>query len=278
MINIPPEAIPVAQAVCNGVQISYDDTGMNTPEPPVVLLHGHGLNRSMWDRQRAALRGTYRVITYDLRGHGRSEKPPTGYGRDLEVADLAELLETIRVEKAHLVGLSRGAGVALGFAAAHPEKTASVISMGAGYDFPRFMPDFADQRLQTMATLRAEGLRAAKDYWSELPIFAPLRENEDAAAWAEEMLLTYTGPHWLDHDLPQDVSLADIAGKVAAPTLLMVGERDLSGFHGCAEELAERIEGAEKMVVPGVGHLMAIENPDLVNEHVSEFLARQRQA
>jgi len=92
MINIPLEAIPVAQAVCNGVQISYDDNGMSTPTPPIVFIHGHGLNRSMWERQKLALRGTHRVLTYDLRGHGRSEKPPTGYGRDEEVADLVDLL------------------------------------------------------------------------------------------------------------------------------------------------------------------------------------------
>lgn len=267
---------PVAQAVCNGVQISYDDNGLKTPRPPIVFLHAHGLNRSMWDRQKLALRGEYRVVTYDLRGHGRSEKPPTGYGRDIEVADLAALLEHVRIARAHLVGLSRGAGVALAFAAAHPEKTASIIAMGAGYDFPRFMPDFADQRLQTMATLRAEGLRAAKDYWSELPIFAPLAENEDAADWAEEMLLTYTGAHWLDQNPPQDASLAGAASRIAAPALLLVGEKDLSGFHACAEELASKIEGAERMVVPGVGHLMAIEDTERVTGLVSAFLAKQR--
>ena len=265
----------MAQAVCNGVQISYDDNGMKTPNPPVVFLHAHGLNRSMWDRQKLALRGEYRVVTYDLRGHGRSEKPSTGYGRDVEVADLAALLEHVGIPKAHLVGLSRGAAVALAFAAAHPERTASVIAMGAGYDFPRLMPEFADQRLQTMATLRAEGLRAAKDYWAELPIFASLAENEDAADWAEEMLLTYTGAHWLDQNPPQDPSLAGLAGRVSAPTLLMVGEKDLSGFHACADELAAKIEGVEKMVVPGVGHLMAIEDTEAVTARVSAFLAQR---
>ena len=248
---------------------------MHTPTPPLVFLHGHGLNRSMWERQKLSLRGTHRVLTYDLRGHGRSEKPPTGYGREIEVGDLADLLEYARIPKAHLVGLSRGAGVALGFAAAHPDKTASVIAMGPGYDYPRLMPDFADQRLQTMATLRAEGLRAAKDYWADLPIFASLGENEDAADWAEDMLLTYTGAHWLDQNPPQDTSLANIAGKISAPTLLMVGEKDLPGFHACADELAAKIENAEKMVVPGVGHLMAIEDTDAVTERISAFLAKQ---
>ncbi len=274
MVNVPPEAISVAQAVCNGVQISYNDNGVNTPNPPIVFLHGQGLNRSMWDRVKLAFRGAYRVVTYDLRGHGRSEKPSTGYGRNVEVADLADLLETTRISKAHLVGLSRGGAIALAFAAAHPDKTASVVAIGAGYDFPRLMPEFADQRLQTMATLRAEGLRAAKGYWADLPIFASLREKEDAADWAEDMLLTYTGAHWLDQDPPQDTSLLSVADRIAAPTLLMVGARDLPGFHACADELAENIEGAEKAVIPGVGHLMPIEDAEAVTTRVSAFLAK----
>ena len=264
----------MAQAVCNGIQISYDDTDPSPSKTPVVFLHGHGLNRSMWDHQKQALRGSFRVVACDLRGHGRSEKPKTGYGRDQEVADLAALLGVLRARRAHLVGLSRGAAVALGFAAAHPEKTASVVAMGPGYDYGRLMPEFADQRLQTMATLRAEGLRAAREYWMSLPIFAPLRERPDAAAKVDQIMLSYTGAHWLDPTPPQDGSLAEIAPKIAARTLIMVGEKDLPGFQACAEELAKKIPGAEKMVVPGAGHLVCLEAPEVVTQAISAFLSK----
>lgn len=264
----------MALAVCNGIQISYDDTDPNTSKTPAIFLHGHGLNRSMWDVQKQALRGSMRVVTVDLRGHGRSEKPKTGYSRDEEVKDLEGLLGVLRARRVHLVGLSRGAGIALAFAAAHPERTASVAALGAGTDLARLMPEFADQRLQTMATLRAEGLRAAKEYWMSLPIFAPLRENAEALAKVEQMMLTYTGAHWLDPQPPKDGSLLALAPKIGARTLIAVGERDLQGFRASAEEIAAKVPGAERMTVPGAGHLVSLEAPEAMTQVLTAFLGR----
>ncbi|MEK6711860.1 MAG: alpha/beta fold hydrolase [Nitrospinota bacterium] len=264
----------MALAVCNGIQISYDDTDPNTTKTPVIFLHGHGLNRSMWDHQKQALRGSVRVVAVDLRGHGRSEKPKTGYSRGEEVKDLEGLLGVLRARRIHLVGLSRGAGLALAFAAAHPERTASVVAIGAGTDHARLMPEFADQRLQTMATLRAEGLRAAKEYWMSLPIFAPLRANPEALAKVEQMMLTYTGAHWLDPDPPKDSSLLELAPRITARTLIMVGEQDLPGFRASADEIAAKIPGAEKVVVPGAGHLTNLEAPEVITQALVGFLGR----
>ncbi|MEE9255728.1 MAG: alpha/beta fold hydrolase [bacterium] len=263
----------MAQAVCNGIQISFDDTAIGSPKPPIVFLHAHGLNRSMWDKQRQVLRATRRVVTYDLRGHGGSEKPVTGYTREEEIKDLEGLLEVINAPKAHLVGTGRGADVALGFAAAHPEKVISLIAMSAGYDFDRHMPEFGEQRIQAMATIRAEGLRAAKEYWMSLPIYVPALENEELADRIDQIMLGYTGPHWLDADPPKDPSLADAVPAITARTRIMVGDRDLPGFQACADELAEKITGAEKQVVEGAGHLISLEAPDAVTEGIESFVS-----
>ena len=273
MIQIPWEDFFVAQAVCNDIQIAFDDTGFGSTKTPIVFLHAHGLNRSMWDRQRQVLRASHRVITFDLRGHGGSEKPATGYGRDEEIKDLESFLDVAKVPKAHLVGLSRGAGIALGFAAAHPDKTASVIAMGAGFDLDRLLPEFAEQRLQTMATLRGEGLRAAKEYWLSLPIFGSALEKEEVASKIEQIMLTYTGTHWLDENPPRDSSLADVVLGITARTLIMVGERDLPGFLACADELAEKISGSRKEVVLDVGHLISLEAPEETTAVIEAFIS-----
>ena len=264
----------MALAVCNGIQISYDDTDPNTSKTPVIFLHGHSLNRSMWDHQKQALRGSLRVVAVDLRGHGRSEKPKTGYSREEEVKDIEGLIGVLKARRIHLVGLSRGGAIALAFAAAHPERTASVAAIGASTDHARLMPEFLDQRLQTMATLRAEGLRAAKEYWMSLPIFAPVKEKPDALAKVEQMMLTYTGAHWLDPDPPKDGSLLDLAPKITARALIMVGERDLPGMRASAEEIAAKIQGAERMVIPGAGHLTSLEAPEAVTQALTTFLGR----
>lgn len=264
----------MALAVCNSIQIYYEDTAMGSNQIPVVFIHGFTLNNTMWNPQKQALRGTHRVVTYDLRGHGRSEKPVTGYGRDEEVKDLMDLLQVIKAPKAHLVGLSRGGGVAIAAAAQHPGKVASLVAFDAGYDFGRFMPEFADQRLQTMATLRAEGLKAARDYWLSLPLFAPARENEEVAAGLDSILLSYTGTHWLDDSQPNDDSLADLASSITARTLIVVGDRDLPGFQACADELAEKIPGAEKKVVAGAGHMVSMEAAEETNALLLDFLSK----
>lgn len=262
------------QAVCNGIQISYDDTEFGSSKRPLVFLHGHGFDRSMWDYQRQALRGSNRIITYDLRGHGRSEKPATGYGLEDEIKDLGDLLDVVKAPKAHLIGLSRGGRVALGFAATHPGRVASIITMGAGYDMVRHAPDFAEQNAQIVATLKAEGLRAAKAYRMGLPIFAPAVAKEEVSVRMDHLTLSYTGAHWLDENPPTDPSLVDMVSAITAPALIMVGDQDLPGFQACADELAEKIPGAEKRIVPGVGHMMNLEAPEIITEAVGSFVAK----
>lgn len=264
----------MSQAVCNGIQISFDDTEFGSTKIPLVFLHGHGFDRSMWDFQKQALRGPHRIITYDLRGHGRSEKPVTGYGLEEEIKDLKDLLDVSKTPKAHLIGLSRGGRIALGFAATHPDRVASIITMGAGYDMARHAPEFAEQNAQIVATLKSEGLRAAKTYRMGMPFFASAMAKEDVAARMDQLTLSYTGPHWLDENPPEDPSLVDMVSAITAPALIMVGDQDLSGFQACAKELSEKIPGAEEQVVPGVGHMMNLEAPETITETITAFLAK----
>lgn len=273
MIHIPREEVLVAQSVCNGIQIAFDDTEFGSSKPPIVFIHGNTLNRSMWDKQKQALRAANRILTYDLRGHGGSEKPVTGYTREEEVKDLKDLLDVVRAPKSHLVGLSRGAGIALSFAATHPNMVSSVFAMCPSFDHDRHMPDFANQRLDIMATLRGEGLRAAKEKWLSLPLFAPALENEEISARIDQLLLSYTGAHWLDEDPPKDSSLGDAAPLITARTLIMVGEREAPGYHACADELVEKIPGAVKKVASGVGHLISMEAPDETTAAIEAFVS-----
>ncbi|MBT3350980.1 MAG: alpha/beta hydrolase [Nitrospinaceae bacterium] len=262
----------MAQSVCNGIQIAFDDTEFGSSKPPIVFIHGNTLNRSMWDKQKQSLRAANRVVTYDLRGHGGSEKPITGYSREEEVKDLKDLLDVVRAPKSHLVGLSRGAGIALSFAAAHPGMVSSVFAMSPSFDHDRHLPDFANQRLDVMATLRGEGLRAAKEKWLSLPLFTQALEDEEVAARIDQLMLSYTGAHWLDEQPPKDPSLGDAASSITARTLIMVGEKEAPGYHACADELVEKISGSEKKVMPDVGHLISMEASDETTAAIETFV------
>jgi pimeloyl-ACP methyl ester carboxylesterase len=118
----------------NGIEIEYQDGGQGSP---VLLGHGYSATGRMWDGQRAALGDRYRVISWDMRGHGRTDSPtdPAQYSAALTVADMRGLLQHCGVERAVVGGLSLGGYVALAFYLAHPEMVRALVicDSGPGY-------------------------------------------------------------------------------------------------------------------------------------------------
>lgn len=123
--STPAVAPDTGRVAVEGGTLYYESRGSG---PPVVLLHGGGLDHSSWDPQVGSLSRAFRVIRYDARGHGRSSAP---MGPFSTVEDLRRLLDHLGVRRAHLVGLSMGAGAAYGFAAQHPERveTLTLVSV-----------------------------------------------------------------------------------------------------------------------------------------------------
>lgn len=263
------------QCVCNGIQIFFDDTGISSGKPIIIFIHAHALDGTMWDNFKIPFRENYRVVTYDLRGHGHSEKPATSYGREAEVSDLDDLIKYLGVQKVHLIGLSRGASIALSYAAMHPEKVDSLVAIGAGFDYVENIPDFAEQLSETVSVLKTKGLYAAREHWSLLPIFSTLRNegNEEALEIFEDTLLGYTGNHWLDPEPPKDPSLLDLVGSIKSPAMILVGENDLPGFVSCSEKISDKIDNSIFKIIPAVGHLAPIENSEVVNDLIQNFFS-----
>jgi 2-succinyl-6-hydroxy-2,4-cyclohexadiene-1-carboxylate synthase len=97
----------------------------------LIFLHFSGANLMMWSRATPYFQNCYRLILVDLRGHGLSAKPETGYHMDTLADDILGVMETLHIERAHLVGSSLGAEVGLSLAANHPERTLSLVCDGA---------------------------------------------------------------------------------------------------------------------------------------------------
>ena len=109
--------------------IYYEEAGRGLP---VVLVHGHGVDLRIWDDVVPLLSDAgLRVIRYDVRGHGRSYAPDTGYTWEAYVADLKALVSHVGLEEAAVVGFSMGGGIALSFAQNHPERTAALALVSA---------------------------------------------------------------------------------------------------------------------------------------------------
>jgi 3-oxoadipate enol-lactonase len=263
-------------ASTNDIATFYEDAGHG---PPVVLIHGHSLNLAMWDAQVAPLvDGGYRVIRYDVRGHGRSEAPATGYTWQNYSLDLRDLLDRLEIDApARLVGLSMGGGITLQFAVDYPQRVASLVLVDStvpGFDYSQEYSQTVEDLVQAV---RREGPRAALErVWLTHPLLAGIRRFPKRFQFVKSMVLAYSARDYLDEtEYPQPQwQVIDRLDAIRAPTLVLVGELDLPDFRLIAEILAANIATARLEVIPGAGHLLNLEQPQVFNEALLRFLAK----
>jgi 3-oxoadipate enol-lactonase len=259
----------------------YEDEAPAPPsarrEAPVVLIHGHSADLRLWEPQVPALVGAgYRVVRYDVRGHGRSSVPPTGYDWEHYLADLRALLDHLRVSRAHLAGISMGGAIALELALEEPGRVASLTLLDSALPGFAYSPQFEDDVERLRDAVRAEGPRAAVErHWLTHPIFDGVRRRPEAFAALRRMVLDYPAADYLDEAEypPPERPAIERLHEVRAPTLVVVGELDLPDFRIIADILAENLPRARKLVVPDAGHLPSLERPEEVNPALLSFLA-----
>lgn len=261
-----------------GARLYYELSGPAAPKQAaqattVVLIHGMGVDHRMWAPQVAAFGRHHQVLRYDMRGFGRSSLPDGDYTPQ---DDLAALLDHLGIERAHVLGLSRGGAVAIAFAIAYPARTRSLIAVDAvlrGFDGAA---DFVDSLKVIWRTARESGVAAAKALWREHPLFDVARRQPDTWAAFDQMFGDYHGWHWAnpDPEMAPDPPPAQRLGEIAAPALVVVGEHDIPAMQRTARALADGIDGAELALIPGAGHLPSMEAPQPFNTRVLEFLRR----
>jgi Predicted hydrolases or acyltransferases (alpha/beta hydrolase superfamily) len=245
----------------NGGSIAYDVTGSGAT---LVFIHGFTLDRRMWRPQVYALRKLARVVTYDCRGFGESSCPTGPYSH---ADDLDRLLDEIQADAAHLVGLSMGGRIALAYALRRPDRVASLVLISTdvgGYRY-RVSWDVSVTR----------GLAAAREAWLRHDIFRTVRDNPPAWRLVREMVMAYSGWHWrfVDDRRPPDTDTLERLAEVAAPTTVIVGERDLPDFHDVSRILVKRMPKARKVIVGDSGHLLNLERSTACNHVLAEHLA-----
>lgn len=241
--------------------------------PPVFLLHGNFVSARMWDPQLAPLAERCTVVAYDLRGFGRS---PVAGGRSTGWDDLDSLMRALGHESGHVVGLSMGGSVAIEFALTYPERVRSLVVVPGGISGS---PD-AQWMIEGFGAVQAaRGARdfvRARDRIMEFPPMKPLDLRPSVRREVVEMLDehrwndSWEGVEPPDLDPPSYARLED----VAAPTLIISGALDDPSFLELGEEMERRMPRAERVVIPGAGHMVNMEAPDEFTAAVLEFLAR----
>ncbi|MBI3733195.1 MAG: alpha/beta fold hydrolase [Chloroflexi bacterium] len=254
----------------NNTRLYYEVAGDGQP---LVLIHGFTLDRRMWDHQFEAFAHHYQVVRYDGRGFGRSALPtaePYDYADDLKA-----LLDYLGIAHAHIIGLSLGGGVAIDFALAYPRMTDTLIPVDSILGGYRWRHEFGDS-LRTLYSLH--DAQAATALWLNDPLFAPANAQPVVGAKLAEIVNEFSGWHWVNNNpwrQPEPPAIERLA-EITAPTLVVIGERDLSDFHAIAGILQERIRGARLAVIPGAGHMANMEAPEAFNKLVLDFLSGRK--
>jgi pimeloyl-ACP methyl ester carboxylesterase len=238
---------------------------------PIVLLHGFCLDARMWDGDVERFARDHTVVRYDLRGFGRSSLPVAPF---THTGDLRALLAHLEIDRAHVVGLSMGGGVALDFALTHPGAVRSLVLADTIVSGFKWQENGAIMGAAGEAA-KSGGIEAGKKQWLANPLFAPALRTPDVAMRLGAMVRDYSGWH-LVNDSPQRALQPpawERLGDVAARTLVLVGRLDLADFRAIADRLVREIPGARGQVFDGVGHMVNMEAPVLFHDHVARFLA-----
>src|SRR5436190_5310847 len=245
----------------DGVKIHYEVHGKG---PVILLTHGYSATSQMWQGQIEALTRHNTLVIWDMRGHGRSDYPddPSEYSAEKTIGDMVALLETVGAKTAIFGGLSLGGYMSLAFHAAHPARVRALLIFDTG---PGFKKDEAreawNKRAQeTAEEYETEGLARLKGLSKEMAT-ATHRTADGLARAARGMLAQ------------KDSRVINSLPAIAVPTLIVVGAND-TPFLAATDYMAAKISGAKKVIIPDAGHSANLDQPQIFNAAVVDFLAR----
>ncbi len=243
--------------------------------PPVVLLHGVGLNQSIWAEQVKALEPDFQVITYDLLGHGRSAPARASAPLADWVDQFNGIVRDLALEKFALVGFSFGGLIAQSYAAQHSSKIDKLVLMSTVYDRSEAERAGVESRLDVV---KREGPQAtiptALSRW-----FSPAFSNAhpEIMKQYEALLRGNDATSFLAAYECFATADRELVGKLDAfdrPTLVMTGELDTGSTPAMARKLAGMIPRAECSIIDGGRHMMPVESPAEVNSVLRRFLRK----
>ena len=260
----------------NGVNLFYDVTGEGFP---LVWCHEFGGSYESWETQVRFFTRRYQVITYAARGWPPSDVPddPEAYSQDVVVNDLYLLLRHLGIDQAHIGGLSMGGSVTLNFGIAHPEMARSLIVASAGSGTTNRERFLAESQSFTERIL-SEGMETIADEYGKWDIRLQLLRKDPQGF--EEFLRLLASHSALGSALtfrsfvmnrPTIYALEDELRKLQVPTLIMIGDED----EPCIEPaifMKRNIPRSGLAVFPQSGHAINLEEPDLFNRTVLDFL------
>jgi pimeloyl-ACP methyl ester carboxylesterase len=242
----------------DGVRVWFEEHGRGAA---VLLTHGYGATSRMWEPQWQGLGERLRLIAWDLRGHGRSDAPEDAslYSEAAAVGDMAAILDACGVGEAVVGGLSLGGYLSLAFHLAHPGRTRALMLFDTG---PGYRSEEGRRRWNEMAGALARGLdeRGLAALGGGAEVRMGKHRSTHGLALAARGILAQ-----------RDARVIDSLPAIAAPTLVLWGERD-EAFVRPGEYMAAKIPGARRVVLANAGHAANLDQPQAFNAAVARFV------
>ena len=243
----------------------------------VVLVHAGIADRRMWDAQVPAFSERFRTITYDMRGFGESEMVDEPF---THAGDLVELMDSLEVDRAHIIGCSIGASTTLQFAIDYPTRASSLVLVNG--DAPGFVPEggYYDppQWEKAEAAIEAGDFERAAELEVEMWVVGMFRSPSDVpaeirdAVYAMDLAALGTESRRAEFGQRPDPPAGTRLTEVQCPALIVVGELDLPDMRPIGEYLADGIAGGSLVTISGAAHLPNMERATEFNRVVLDFL------
>ena len=258
----------------DGTRIHYEVTG-RVGRTPVLMIQGLGASKNAWNLQRIAMATRFRIISFDNRGAGRSDKPTEPFTLEQMADDAIAVLDAAGIETAHIVGASMGGVISQIVAVKFPQRVRSLtLVCTACRNHP-----WRQELLQSWAKTAEEkgmievGKEAAQ--WVMSP--RSFRRLVPAFTWMGPLAALRPRHSFVSQihailDTRED--LVDQLSTITAPTMVIVGNQDILTPRGDSEEIAERIPNAELVVISGAAHGLMMEHSSTFNKILIEFLQR----
>lgn len=256
----------------NGIDINYELTGRQGA-PVVMLSHSLASSMVMWNPQLDTLEPHFKVLRYDMRGHGRSEAPDGAYSLDMLAEDVVALLDALDIDVVHFVGLSIGGMIGQGFALNHGDRLESLVLCDTSAVMPAEAQPILQQRI---AHARQNGMAGQVDGTLER-WFTPqyLKANPPEVEMIRQQIKATPLAGYIGcSEALRGLNYLERLSEITLPTLIMVGEEDPGTPVAASQAIHERIAGSQLVVLPSAMHLSNIEQAEAFNKALMGFLPR----
>lgn len=263
-------------------KIYYETSTTDSTNPPLILLHAGMLNTAMWRHQADEFSDHYKVIMIDMPGHGNTENDTF---RLEPAVFMKDIMDSLHISKASIVGVSLGAACVTDFAIAHPERVNKIVLVSSGINgwATKFKMDTTVLQYfdAFFGTLEKGDTAAAAEvfthFWFDGPFRTPAQVNDSARKYIYNTTLANMQRHhvrgWPAFTEPPAI---DNISKIKVPTLIITGDKDVPFIIEAGKYLETNIAGAKRITIPNAGHMLNIEDPKAFNKAVMDFLSKNQ--